>query len=501
MPSRSQKEEEPQMKHYPFVDSRIIAQAYAMRREVQQPRLLADTPVMPDAQAYGSVLRDQNGQWRMWYLGDPAYCEYYAVSEDGLNWRRPGLALVAPELRGELNGPNAFLSINQRDIHGKWLVQHQGPEGFCVLDADQTPHPAAKARFTALYLARMDTGSGMYIAHSDDGIHWRAERDQPVISGWRDTSSVLFYDPRLKKYVWYGRPDPYAASAMHANRLIARRESDDLLHWTPDQIVMDTDEADADAFAFVDEAALRAGTDITSAATRARAWAELTEGARTGDNQPLIRGRNRQWYGITVFPYAAVYLGIAWMYDVPSGEMWTELVHSYDGMDWRREAIRGSFMPRVDGVCTCTMASPPVLVGDELWLYDSVKNRNHHGVVNPGVSRGIRALALRRDRWVGYTAGTQPGEIMTQVLDKPATIAINGVTGEHGWIKVAVTNAEGIPLEGFTQADGEPLSGDSLDLRPRWRHNRGLEIIKNQVVRIRLSARNATIYSLDIKKE
>ncbi len=488
------------MESYPLVDSRIIAQVFAMRREVQHPSLLHDEPVMPNAQAYGSVLRDRDGKWRMWYLGAPVYSGYYAHSVDGLNWQRPTLDLVAAEVRGELNGPNAFLCAKQKDINGKWLVEEKGPEGFCVLDAEQTPHPAARGRFTALYLARRKTESGMYIAHSDDGIHWRADQDHAVIPGWRDTSSVLLYDARLKKYVWYGRPTATAAPRMHANRVIARKESEDLIHWTPDHTVMDTDDADADPYDLVDEAALRAGKDAISAAERAKAWSELTENARVSDKQPLVRGRNRQWYGITPFPYGNLYLGIAWMYDIPSGDIWTELVHSYDGIDWRREAMRLPFIPRVRGVCACTMASPPIVVGDDIWIYDSVQDKNHHGVRNLLVKQGVRAMSLRRDRWVGYSAGHCPGEILTQPFEKPESIHLNAMTAHNGWLKVEATDAEGCTAEGFSQADCEPISGNGLTLIPRWRSGKTLGHIKESVVRLRLHAKHASIFAFYVER-
>ncbi len=483
------------MRCHPLIDSRIVAQVFAMRREVQHPALLSDEPVIPDAQAYGSVLRDRGGDWRMGYLGDPVYSGYYAHSVDGLNWQRPMLNLVAAEAHGELNGPNAFLCRNQKDPNGKWLVEKKGPEGFCVLDAEQNPHPAAGARFTSLYLARMQTGQGMYIAHSDDGIHWRAEKDHPVISGWRDTSSALLYDTRLKKYVWYGRPEAYAASHMQANRVIARKESEDLIHWTPDHTVLDTDDVDADPYDLVDEAALRLGKDVASATECAKVWADLTEGARAGDNQPLIRGRNRQWYGITPFPYGDIYLGIAWMYDIPNGDMWTELVHSYDGIDWRREAIRVPFIPRVRGVCTCTMSSPPVVVGDDIWIYDSVQDKNHHGVRNPLVKRGIRAMSLQRDRWVGYSAGSSTGEMLTQVFQKPESIHLNAMTARNGWLAVEVADAEGCAIEGFSRAECEPICGDGFALTPRWRSGRNLRQCKQSVVRLRMYAKHARVFA------
>ncbi len=486
------------MKSIPLIDSRIVAQAFAMRRVVQQPRFLSDELVMPDAQAYGSVLRDGSGQWRMWYLAQPVYCEYYAVSEDGLEWRRPELDLVSPEVRESLVGPNAFMCRGQKDAHGKWLVGRQGPEGFCVLDAEETPHPAAKARFTALYLASAETESGMYVAHSDDGVRWFAGEGRPVIPGWRDTSSVLFYDARAEKYVWYGRPQAYAARHMEGNRVIARKESEDLVHWTPDRTVLDTDDADADPHHLLDEAALRAGKDNATAEERAAAWAELTEGQHRDRTKPIIRGRNRQWYGITAFPYADLYLGIVWMYDLPTGDMWTELLHSTDGIDWRREAARVPFIPRTPGTCTCTMASPPVAVGDELRFYDSITNQTHHGVPNPDVQSGIRALALPRDRWIAYTAGDIQGELLTQVMDKPQGLSLNASTEADGWLRVEVADADGRPIEGLTQADCHPLSGDALAFRPRWQTGKTLDDVPTDAIRLRIHARRASLYALGV---
>ena len=486
------------MKTIPLVDSRILAQTFAMRRTLQHPNRLSEDPVMPDAQAYGTVLQDPSGQWRMWYLASPVYCEYYAQSDDGRNWYRPDLNIVTPEAHGPLSGPNAFLCRDQKDANGRWLVGANGPEGFCVLDAEQTPHPAAKARFTALYLASAETASGMHIAYSEDGIHWSAAADTPVIHGWRDTSSTFFYDARIRKYVWYGRPAAHVAPGMEANRVIARKESEDLLNWTSDYTVMDTDDIDADPYHLLDEAALRAGKAAASAEERAAAWAVLTEGRHAPGEKPIIRGRNRQWYGITAFPYAGLYLGMAWMYDLPTGQMWTELVHSFDGIDWRRETARVPFIPQIPDTCTCTMASPPITVGDELWLYDSVSNHNHHGISNPAVRSGIRMAVLKRDRWVAYEAGEFHGELLTQVVDKPQDLRLNAATRNDGWVRVEVTDADGRPIAGFAGDECMPFSGDSAGFQPCWGSGKKLADLPVSAIRLRIQACRASLFALHL---
>ncbi|HQI75921.1 MAG TPA: hypothetical protein PK384_05360, partial [Candidatus Latescibacteria bacterium] len=61
------------VKTIPLLDSRIVAQAFALRRVVQHPVLVSEDVIRGDTQAYGSVLRDRKGIWRMWYLGPPIY--------------------------------------------------------------------------------------------------------------------------------------------------------------------------------------------------------------------------------------------------------------------------------------------------------------------------------------------------------------------------------------------------------------------------------------------
>jgi hypothetical protein len=485
----------------PLIDNRVIAQVFGMRREVQHPRPLSDEPILTDVQAYGSVLRDRNGLWRMWYLGSPVYCEYYATSLDGIRWQRPDLDLVASNVRHDLNSPNAIMCRDQKDDRGRWLVGEYGPEGFCVLDSEQTPHPASKARFTALYLARTDTESGMYVAHSNDGMHWLADSGFPVIPGWRDTSSVLLFDPTRKRYIWYGRPEAYAAPEMHANRLIALRESPDLVNWTEDNTILDTDDADADPHSLLDESYMKQGRDQSAAGPRAAAWAELTEGKRSEQDKPLVRGRNRQWYGITAFQYSDLYLGIVWMYDLPTGDMWTELLHSFDGVDWRREAIRVPFIPRTPGTCTCTMASPPITVGDEIRIYYSLSDKTHHGVRNPSIRKGIRVATLPRDRWVGYVAGDVQGELLTQVMEAPSDLRLNAATERNGWVRVGVTDADGRPIQGLTQDECTPISGDAMDIRPAWQSGKTLESVTVPAIRFRISARRASIFALKTERE
>ena len=69
--------------------------------------------------------------------------------------------------------------------------------------------------------------------------------------------------------------------------------------------------------------------------------------ARLQDGTPYPRGRDKQFYGLTVSVLQPdLYLGLASVYEPPSGLMWIELVHSYDGINWIREPNREPFIDR-----------------------------------------------------------------------------------------------------------------------------------------------------------
>ncbi len=492
------------------IDGRWIAQTFAFKREVTRPDEVTDS-WLHVGQAYGSVLRDNDGQWRMWYLDEPVYSEHFATSKDGLKWENPNLNLGLVNIKGGAMLPNAIMTSPQKDAQGRWLSGLQGPEGFCVLDNTVTPHPASKARFTALYLAKWmeDSGkraTGLCIAFSEDGIVWQAGENNPVLTGWMDTGNIFFYDTRIKKYVIYGRPNAFVDRVTHANRLVGRSESVDLVHWTPYTSVLDTDDLDADPMTFLDEAALRAGGGVTKA-QQAAAWQAITEGA-TKAERSLIRGRNRQWYGLTVFPYRDLYVGVGMMYDIPSGYMWLELLHSYDGIDWRREADRKPWVRHEKGTWNYPMqvpaASPPVRVGDEDWFYYSATRKGHHQSSNEmGAETGtkeplrvIGACKVKRDRWVGYLAGAREAELITQPMNGPVeSVTINARVADGGVLRVELCNGDGKVIEGFGLENCEAITGDSLAHKVTW--TGGTPKVSG-AWRLRITGSQATVFAVTV---
>ena len=467
------------MRDYALIDEAVVAQTFAMRREAATPSPVREGPILTPAWAYGSVIREKSGLFRMWYLGHPVYCEYYATSTDGIAWEKPQLDMVSPDIGA---GPNAFLCTDQKDKNGRWLVGSGGPEGFSVLDAEVQPHPAAKARFTALYLAGFRSeqgspeGSGLCIAYSDDGLNWIADEHNPIVSGWMDTSNCLIYDDRVRKYRIYGRPPVYVSLGNHVNRLISCMESEDLVHWSSPRTVLDTDDRDADAFNPTNEARL----------------------VDPGSLDVKTRGRDRQFYGITVFRSSGVYVGLAQIYDIPSGDTWLELCRSYDGLSWIREPLREPYIgPRPNtwesSQVRPAMASPLVRIDDELWIYYSASPRPHHS--GKGMEgRGIGCRALKIDRWITYRSEDAEAELLTHPIRPGDRLWLNAMTQPGGWIRVGIIDTNGEVIEGLSHEDCVPITGDSIRHEVRREGNPTLPAHSSEI-RLRIRSRNASLFA------
>ncbi len=443
---------------YALIDDQLVEDTLLLRRTLGLPTRKTQQPLLRCAEAFGSVLRDDQGQWRMWYCRqiarDPAQhvveidgTECLALSRDGIHWEFPDWGVVREN--GSTANPGV-MGPHQRDGRGRSLTGYGGPSGFCVIDAQTDPHPHARGRFTALYHSSpSDTYGGICLAHSEDGVHWTAYPENPVLPGSQDTQNCFFFDRRLGKYVCYQRPTIYCGVPAHANRKIARVESEDLVHWSVSRVVLDTDERDAPGLDCFDEPGMRGP-----------------------------RGRNKQFQGITVFPYQQTYLAFTWFYDALAGVFTTELLHSDDGLLWKREALREPFIAHdrpvgFEGKLIVPIASPPVRVEDELYLYMSTTPYDHHAVAlaleqATGPQRvellernDMQLLSLRRDRFVGYQAGPRTGEFLSAPLnwEGPGQLLLNAVIEPGGEIVVGLEDVWGRPLRDYHLDEIPPLTG------------------------------------------
>jgi hypothetical protein len=455
------------------------------------------------AEAFGAVLRDpKTGLWRMWYANDVArdpavdvvsmdILQCYAESDDGVNWRFPNLGLV--EEKGSKEN-NIVMTHHHRDANGRYLTGYGGPSGFCVIDNELTPHPAARGRFTSFFHASVtDAYGGICAAYSDDGLTWTGYLENPLLPGSQDTQNCVLWDPKIQKYVCYQRPTIYCGQEFHANRKIARCESTDLVNWSPSRVVIDTDELDA------------AAHDI------------FVEPGMGG----WVRGRAKQFQGISPFIYNGCYLAHTWFYDVKKATFTDEVLRSDDGVRWLREPLREAFIAHgrpagYQGKLIVPIASPPVLYKDELYIYVSSMPYDHHEVSTHEYDKDrskvkemlenweLHVLAIKRDRWIGYEAGEHEGEFLTAPFEwKVASpLGLNVEIKEGGYIKVEAEDQWGRPIKDLHLDEIETLKGpvDGVDVPVLF--GPGPKSVWKMPpvgpVRLRMRLKKATIYGWSI---
>lgn len=537
-----------------FIDRRWVEHTYFLTRKVTQPERFMNDPVIADkslrpisvktgaipsagleredegapranaassadpgwggnpASATGTVLPTKDGLI-MWYVSphrvegpDGKLIGYetvvrYAESTDGRTFTQPNLGLC--EFRGSREN-NIVIGLSQVDARGVPLSGPRGCAGFCVLDASRQPFPHARGRYTALFPTSVPKrGSGLCLAWSDDGLRWTAYPENPVTPA-SDTFCNLLYDPRRQRYALYIRPsaapDAVRAGPRGVRSVMSRIESADLIRWDNERVVFDTDEADAPA-----QGIIKLGRD--SSATE------------------VARGRNVVCYGMTVTPHQLGFIGVAQIYDTTNGQMWCELAHSRDGIDWRREPRREPFIPVGpagawdSGMVGFVAAGGPAAVGDDWHFYYTGNNWTHHFQITAFAERGrmwqIGGVRLKRGRLVGYKTGpresdavatsgsrgvppawTDKGELLTRpFVFTGSAIHLNADAG-RGRIVAEICDAKGKSLPGFSRDKAVPLASDGVSLPLAFGVGAAVADLQGQTLRLRLHLESAAVFGM-----
>lgn len=463
-----------------FVDARSISHSNFLTRKLAQPQRVSSEPVIAPAGAAGTILPSDDGGFVMWYSTTHSVAVkagkthqswiHYATTKDGITFEKPDLGIHEGDV---------IIKGNQTGADGKPLTGVRGCSGFSVLDAKHQKVPHARARYTALYRSWVpNRPGGLCLAYSEDGLHWTEYSENAVRIGDSDTFNNFFYDDRIGKYLAYVRPHIHAGHS-HVNRSVARIVSDDMLCWTDERVVLDTDDRDAPAVGTINEATLPDGTRYP-------------------------RGRDKQFYGLTASPYGDIYLGFASLYDVEPGTMTMELVHSYDGIDWRREATRAPLISPGgkdawdSAIIYYSLMGNPVEVGDKWLLYYHGTNFDHHmrnrSRKDLGEYRAMGAVEMKRDRLIGYQAGKTQGELLTRPFQWEGEELFLNADAKDGCAQVVVCNSNGNSLKGFRLGNTVSINQDGVRLPVSFNEGASMSSLKGREIRLRIHLENATAF-------
>ncbi len=472
--------------HQLFVDNYLIAEASEVTREVHHPIRHEDNPLLRPAdekpgsgivaKALKVIQFTDPPRFRMWYLScdywhewkdnqNIRYATSYAVSDDGIHWRRPELNLYHIQGSSEKNIILPY-GLMQGVFYEPW---------------EQDP----QKRFKALVCMearrkgenKLSLPEGYYLHTSPDGIHWKADLSHYVLpsltaydipqDGIGDTTR-FWWDPLRKKYI-----GDVKFVIPGTKRCRGIMESDDLIHWTRPHPTL------------------------------------------------FARREQDEIYGHTGFAYQGMYIGLRWVYRSqyapPTHSMDVELDCSRDGNIWTRVGAGQRFMAlnREHDTWDCNDIKPTSLmvVGDEIWIYytafPSVGWENPIDTNLPPTQRishystGLARLKL--DRFASINGSDRPGRLVTRPLDFVGkTLHLNAQIEPEAEIRVGLLSRTGEPISGFDIADCIPVKGDALDIPVRWSGGSDISSLSNSHVRIefRLVGRgldSAKLYSFWIE--
>lgn len=416
----------------------VLSMSGGVERRLHPPTragtvLVLDAPWEGAESGYASVLDAGDGTWRLYYRGGGELSREVtcvATSTDGATWERPTLGLVA----FDGSTANNIVWTAQRASYGE-------SHNFFAL-RDPRHDVAAASRWRAVALGWDEVGpderyKALVPLDSPDGLRWRRVSSKPIITKGRgfDSLNIVVYDGALDRFRCFSRV------GLDGYRHIQVSESADFVTWThPEPIVFDPP----------------ARTHFyTNAVT-------LMPALREDDDPPLYVGMPMRFV-----PDRKRVLGRE-----TDGTSDAVVIASRDGVRWSwspREAwIRPGPAPDNWGHAhgNQTPVQGILATSPEVW---SVYWIEGYGSGTPRVVRGT----IRPEGFVSLHAGERGGTARLGPFALAGRrVALNMATSATGMVRVAVLDAEGNAMAGYSLAEAEPLWGDSLQANVGWTDGR-----------------------------
>jgi hypothetical protein len=102
----------------------------------------------------------------------------------------------------------------------------------------------------------------------------------------------------------------------------------------------------------------------------------------------------------------------------------------------------------------------------------------------------------KRDRFVGLQADAKGGELTTVPLTFDGDrLELNVDCGGLGETWVALLDADGNPISGFTMSDFDTIDLNQLHAACTWRESGDLRALAGKPLRLHIRLRSATLYA------
>ena len=455
-----------------FLDDVMIAGSRNIRREIQTPEKHPDNPMIVRehpweknaVQVYGTVLpNEESGGFHCWYFASeqrdpddvPWLTEEEKKSPNGTPPKpKKFYKICYAESEDGIHWRKSMLNAIDYPLYDEHNILIDDLHSACV---HYEPHdPDEERRYKIL--------GGRKIGFSRDGIHWNI---QPFnASGKNDTGSSV---ARWKgEYMAFIRNQEEFPPDWPLVRTVALSTSTDFLDWTTKRTVFNTDEKDGFP------------------------W-----------TQP---------YGMSVFPYGEVLIGIPWLihldrieeteyhhkYNNRVGDMSTQLTVSRDGRNWERVADRVEFLKATEGAWDSSRVWPATRTfcrdGRVQFYYTGTDSRHGEGLGEIGIG----LATLPEDRFVAVCQDNpaEAAELETPPLELPEGELLVNFEGEG--LAVGLSDGKGNPISGFEAGSSRMEPRDQIRWTVRWGSRTLANIDRARPVSLLFSLGSSKLYSFRV---
>ncbi len=469
----------------PLWDEWLIESLDNVRHVLHRPEpreivLRRDRP-WEDHAIYNPVVIKDGYRYRMWYraraVEKPIYTAY-AESLDGIHWVKPKLGLIRHE--------------GSKENNLVWPVP--GGKGRSVsVVKDENPEADPRERYKAITNQGTTLPSGRDIALlyglvSPDGLRWRMVQTEPIVvpplgDGAFDSHNIILWDSVRAHYAIYARGWYRRGSRPLDGKTVGKG---------PHHVLVSRPSGVVEKVSRIRDIRRFTSKDF-------RNWSEPEYIGLGGTPlEHLYKNSALPYYRrpdlILMFPKR--FLPTRKFHaDWPlPGQSDVVFMFSRDGLNFDRRFMEAFLRPGSNPLNWHERAiqAGPALVPTapgEMSLYYAEQAKTDQV--------RIRRAVLREDGFVSLRAPYEGGVVRTRPLQfSGSRLILNYSTSAAGSIRVEIQDAAGVPVPGYTLEDCPEIYGDEIEREVTWRAGSSVEGLAGRTVRLKISMRDADLYSL-----
>lgn len=444
-----------------FFTDELIAHSERVSRRWMHADILTEPVLFPDRPWEGNILtlfgtilkRPGHGYWMYYSNYDLKKQDLLlAKSLDGLTWEKPDLGIC--NWRGSAHNNIVLPNKNPGLITDSPSLMYDVEDGlypYKLIMAEKNINNEASGWQLAGYC-------------SQDGLLWE-KLAQPLMEAGDRTNVV---SERVNgKIVMYTREKNMMGT--YGLRVISRSESEDFVNWSQPELVMKPD--------------LEDDPDV-------------------------------EFYGMSVFIRNGWHIGLLEYWKSALDEIQVHLAVSRDGKKWIRPRAGVPFIiaehawNRKWNSCA---SNGPLLIGDRMAFYfgarsvahsyDSLRQDGVIGVASIPIDRFCALEALAEGLFVTVPLRWPGGELSVNADTRESYDSHPGYA--NGSCEVELMDVDGRPLDDWNAGNKAIFRGNTyqrakiLDGIIRWPNNKKMDILKNQIIRIRFRLRHARLFTIE----